>query len=335
LVAQARFVTTGTVKGGRSERNSSKERTDPVSVNFCPQCGASAPAGSQFCGSCGTLLGQRFVPPVTGGAWVNPVPQPAVKQRRSIGRNLAIVAVGLIGLGALLSQMDSGSPQDPGGLFAGAMPSAREEPSYLGQPSDGDTAEPLPEELWSEEPVVDALEIELREAMDTGLVTAKGTGDGLERLSLQITSKSDQDLIVQIEAGTVLAPKSSSTQNMVVTTDFFLDLTAGSNETVSLEVACAQMHDDQPTADDGFKVQMLDPKSDLLKLLRLERFGDEDFRVRQFAIWTITDNPSRDGYQGLGTAFDIYGSGPSDEEMARIRSLFKDAKIPAGHYRAL
>jgi hypothetical protein len=306
-----------------------------VSVNFCPQCGAAAPAGSQFCGSCGTLLGQRPAPPASAAAWVSPVPQPAVKQRRSIGRNLAIVAVGLIGLGALLSQMDSGGSQEPGSLFAGAMPSAREEPSHFAEATDGATAEPLPEELWSEEPIVEALEIELREAMDTGLVTAKGTGDGLERLSLQITSKSDQDLTVQIEAGTVLAPKASSTQNMIVTTDFFLDLAAGSNETVSLEVACAQMHDDQPSADDGFKVQMLDPESDLLKLLRLDRFGDEDFRVRQFAIWTITDNPSRDGYQGLGTAFDIYGSGPSDDEMARIRLLFKAAGIPAGHYRAL
>lgn len=275
------------------------------------------------------------MPPVSAAAWVNPVPQPAVKQRRSVGRNLAVVALGLVALGALLSQMDSGGSQEPAGLFAGATPSAREEPSSFADGSDGATVEPLPEELWSDEPTVEALEIELREAMDTGLVTAKGSGDGLERLSLQIISKSDQDLTVQIEAGTVLAPKSSSTQNMVVTTDFFLDLAAGSNETVSLEVACAQMHDDQPTSDDGFKVQMLDPKSDLLKLLRLDRFGDEDFRVRQFAIWTITDNPSRDGYQGLGTAFDIYGSGPSDDEMATIRSLFKDAKIPAGHYRAL
>jgi hypothetical protein len=306
-----------------------------MSVNFCPQCGASAPAGSQFCGSCGTLLGQRPAPPVSAAAWVNPVPQPAVKPRRSIGRNLVVVVASLFALGALLSQMDPGRLQEPGGLLAGTTPSASEAPSYLSEPADGATVEPLPGELWSEEPVVEALEIELREAMDTGLVTAKGTGDGLERLSLQITSKSDQDLVVEIEAGTVLAPKSSSTQNMVVTTDFFLDLTAGSNETVSLDVACAQMHDDQPTGDDGFKVQMLDPKSDLLKLLRLERFGDEDFRVRQFAIWTITDNPSRDGYQGLGTVFDIYGSGPNDEEMARIRSLFKDAKIPAGHYRAL
>lgn len=278
------------------------------------------------------MLGQRPAPP-TAAAWVSPVPQPAVKQRRSIGRNLAVVALSLVALGALLSQMDSGGSQEPGGLIAGATPSARES-SYLSQPSDEATAAP-PDEPWSEAPVVEALEIELREAMDTGLVTAKGTGDGLERLSLQLTSKTDQDLIVQIEAGTVLAPKASSTQNMIVTTNFFIDLPAESNETVSLQVACAQMHDDQPTADDGFKVQMLDPKSDLLKLLRLERFGDEGFRVRQFAIWTITDNPSRDGYQGLGTAFDIYGSGPSDEEMARIRSLFKEAGIPAGHYRAL
>ena len=206
----------------------------------------------------------------------------------------------------------------------GAMPSSTPGSIPATEPTGAPTYEPSPEEV----------PVELREAIKTGLVTAKGTGRGLERLDLEITSKAEQNLIVTIELGTVLAPKTSGTQNMVVVSDASLELEPGSSDTVVLDVACGQMHDDQPTGSDTFKVQMLDPKADLLKLLRLDTFGDEDFRVQQFAIWTITDNPSRNNYQGLGTTFDVFGTGPTADEMSRIKSLFKAAGISTGHYRA-
>jgi hypothetical protein len=74
-------------------------------------------------------------------------------------------------------------------------------------------------------------------------------------------------------------------------------------------------------------------KEDLLKLLGLSDFQDETFRVQQFAIWTITDNPARDGYVGLGRF--VYGTGPEDEEIERIRILFERAGISIDKYRAL
>ena len=72
---------------------------------------------------------------------------------------------------------------------------------------------------------------------------------------------------------------------------------------------------------------------DLVKLLGLRDFHKEAFCVQQFVISTITDDPPREGYRGIG-AFG-FGRGPDEEEMRRIRALFEEAGIPAQKYRAL
>jgi hypothetical protein len=88
-----------------------------------------------------------------------------------------------------------------------------------------------------------------------------------------------------------------------------------------------------PEESDTFSVSTAPTSEDLVKLLSLPNFLEETFRVQQFAIWTITDNPTRAGYVGLGR-FGV-GSGPSDEEMQRIRALFEQAVIPTDRYQAL
>jgi hypothetical protein len=70
-------------------------------------------------------------------------------------------------------------------------------------------------------------------------------------------------------------------------------------------------------------------------LLAVPTFGEQPFRVDQFAIWTVIENPRRHDYVHLGTAFEIIGSGPSDEELGTIRDLFEEAGIDPADYRAL
>ena len=101
----------------------------------------------------------------------------------------------------------------------------------------------------------------------------------------------------------------------------------------SVSVACANMELDAPGENDALVMSSIPAQGDLVALLGLSRFGDETFRVQQFAIWTITDNPSRDGYVGLGSFG--FGSGPSDEEILTIRVLFEAAGISTEKYRAL
>jgi hypothetical protein len=88
-----------------------------------------------------------------------------------------------------------------------------------------------------------------------------------------------------------------------------------------------------PEESDEFSISTAAVPQDLNKLLSLPGFLNEDFRVQQFGIWTITDNPPRGGYVGLGY-FGV-GSGPDDEEMQTIRALLKQAGIPTDRYQAL
>jgi hypothetical protein len=107
----------------------------------------------------------------------------------------------------------------------------------------------------------------------------------------------------------------------------------GSKESLTLSVACANMELNAPEESDHFAVNTAPVPKDLIKLLNLPAFLEEPFRVQQFAIWTITDNPPRGGYVGLGY-FGV-GSGPDEEEMQRIRALFQQAGIPTDRYQAL
>lgn len=162
-------------------------------------------------------------------------------------------------------------------------------------------------------------------------VTARGIG--LERLELSLESRSEGAIRVVVNPATVFNPRSSSTQSMVVITKEVVTLEPGEEVTIELDVACADMNRDTPDSSDGFRLDSGRPSSSLVKLFKVAGFVDLDFRVKQFAIWTITDNPTRSGYVGLGY-FGV-GSGPSKAELKQIRDLFVEAGIDPDRYRAL
>ncbi len=184
-------------------------------------------------------------------------------------------------------------------------------------------------------PGVASRSVELRQALRQGLVSVTGTGDGLQSLDLELTSEVDEELSVTIEPGTLVDPAARATQTMVVVAEAVVDLKAMATEEISLDVACAQMRQDQPSSSDSFTVRLTDPEADLVHLLGVPEFTAETFRVQQFAVWTITNDPKRNGYVGLTSGFEIYGSGPSDEELASIKALFESAGIDSHKYRAL
>lgn len=184
-------------------------------------------------------------------------------------------------------------------------------------------------------PSASAETVELRQALAAGEVTATGTGDGLERLDLDLTSKVDRPLEVTIEAGTLLEPHAKGTQTMMVVWGDSVELGPGATESVTLDVNCVEMHQDQPTSEDSFTVSTGSADADLTLLLAEPTLADATGRVRQFAIWTITNNPKRGDYVPLGSTFEVFGTRPDDEEIAQIRSLFVAAGIDISKYRAL
>ena len=213
-------------------------------------------------------------------------------------------------------------------------------------PADGDGSQPSVEPGGepgesigpdaSSEPI-DLAKATLLAALKDGRVTVDAaTADNLQWLDLTVTSKVEESLELTIPAGTILVPVAASVQTMVVISPETIQLDPLDTTTVTLDVACSQMHDAQPGEGgkaNRFHVQSTPASGALAKLLKSTAFAAADFRLQQFAIWTITDNPTRSGYVGLGT-FGV-GSGPSAAEIREIKSMFRSAGIDTSHYRAL
>lgn len=176
--------------------------------------------------------------------------------------------------------------------------------------------------------------IELGQALELGLVDATLKGDGLQSVALEMTSSSADELIVVIAAGTWFEPKRAATQSMIAIATLEVLLAPDESGTWSVDVACGKMRRDQPGDDDRFSLAAKPADGDLALLLASPGLADQPFRVKQFAIWTLTNNPARGGYAGLGTQFSVFGSGPSKEEFAAIRDLLEQAGIDPGDYRA-
>jgi hypothetical protein len=183
-------------------------------------------------------------------------------------------------------------------------------------------------------PTPRGLVIDLAEAEEKGLVQAEITGRDLNWIDLVLESLTPDPLELTVEIGTLFEPQTGTTQSMVVIHEgsVFLD-TKGSKEPLTLQAACATMLRQVPDEEDKFTISKEPVPDDLLKLLNLPAFQETRGFVKQFAIWTITDNPPRDGYVGLGY-FGV-GSPPDEEQMAQIRALFEEAGIPTENYQAL
>jgi len=176
--------------------------------------------------------------------------------------------------------------------------------------------------------------MELAEAVSKGLVEVSAYGrNTLESIQVNIVSKTKEPIEITILPGTIFESRSADIQNMVITTERIVSLKPFGGERFVLDAACANMQRDVPGAEDNLSVRSLSPSEDLIRLLNLPAFCEETFRVQQFAIWTISDNPEPDGYMGIG--YFGLGTGPTDKEMEEIRSLFEEAGIFTGKYRAL
>lgn len=170
--------------------------------------------------------------------------------------------------------------------------------------------------------------VDLTEVASKGLVQATASGNGLESVALVLISKSSAPLEVTIFPGTIFQARSTGTQNMVAREKRVVRLTrfasAGSWKSLISRAACANMRLAVPSGDDTFAISNIPVSEDLKKLLSLPAFDSEDFRVQQFAIWTITDNPWYGGYIGIG-AFG-FGTGPNEDERQRVSSTLWEGR---------
>jgi hypothetical protein len=296
--------------------------------------GVKAPSGP---GSSGPPF---MAPSQQPSAWTSPVGRGAGQPGRGPGggasggvRRVGRGALGcltiLIGLGVLgvigATLEDSGATPRPSASAPHGTPTPR--PTAI---TPGATAiAPVAPETEPAGP----RPVELAEALASGLVVMTADGRNLQQLELSLDSLADESLTVVVPAGSLFKPGASGTQSMLVISAAWVILEPGAHSDVTLDVACAAMHRDTPGSGDSFTLATKPIKADLAKLLATPGFPAAGFRVQQFAIWTITNDPARDGYVGLGT-FGV-GSGPSDAEIREIKALFREAGIDTGSYRAL
>lgn len=183
-----------------------------------------------------------------------------------------------------------------------------------------------------------AREYDLRDALRRKLIQVQINGLGLETVSLEMASKSNNPLVILIPAGTVFKPVSPQLQKMVVRIEQRIDLPPATEEEPSkwipVPVAALNMKLATPGPEDELQVDTPVREPDLKKLLALSALSAESFRVQQFAIWTITENPFRSGFASIEV--DAAGNiGPTDAEIKTIIALFKQAGIATGKYRGL
>ena len=178
------------------------------------------------------------------------------------------------------------------------------------------------------------IELELAEAAARGLVQFAVTGNDLANIKLTLESRRDDPIVVVIPVGAIFMAESANLQNMMVRTEQRVRLDSSDREvSLTIPVACVNMERQVPAASDRLRLSMAAAGGDLIKLVRLPDFQSQSFRIQQFAIWTITDNPSRSEFVGIGS-FGV-GSGPDAQEIQTIRNLFKQAGIQIDKYRAL
>lgn len=180
------------------------------------------------------------------------------------------------------------------------------------------------------------LEVGLLEAINKGMIKVKVTGAGLESIGIEIESQVEFNLEIEIQPGILFYSNSSSTQNMISTGTTTVTVEPELSVSTSVNVACTEMDKDTPESENNFTVGQASKVSDLYRLVNCPKFSNATFRVQQYSVWTITDNPATYEYVGLtsGFGFDSFGSEPSEDEFNEIKTLIKECGINPYKYEA-
>ena len=169
-------------------------------------------------------------------------------------------------------------------------------------------------------------------AIDEGLVDLSISGNGLEKISIKIVSKLENAIGIGFTPGLTFLTTSADVQPMAAVEFCEIVLEPDSPVELELEVTCANMDLEAPTPEDSFTIsEPLDPA--LSRLAWAISDSEESFRVNQFAVWIVTNDPQIGQFRRISSG-PAPGSGPFVEEIERIKYLFEIADIPIEDYAA-
>jgi len=179
------------------------------------------------------------------------------------------------------------------------------------------------------------METTLMEAATAGLIDLEISGcNSIDMIMLNITSQTDEKLEIIISPGRILESQPEGVCcNAMITQDERITLEPyAAIGPVYIDIASLSMLSDMPADDDTLEIGSF-VGGDLVKLLDLPDFYEQHFRIRQYAVWTITDNPGRNDYVSMN-AFG-WGGGITETEINTIKNIFQLAGISTEDYRAL
>jgi len=174
-------------------------------------------------------------------------------------------------------------------------------------------------------------EVDFVEAVERGLIEFQIREiHGIVSLDLLIVNRSTADhLRIVILPGVVFYSVDDTVQDLIVVGRVVVLVCPGEHRTVTVPIACADMRDAQPTNETRFKtyVGRID-LSALESLIQAESYQEATFRVKQFALWLLLDQPkNRRDFEGLGLGADFFSAfqalfNATEEELGMLCLTF-------------
>lgn len=118
-------------------------------------------------------------------------------------------------------------------------------------------------------------------------------------MTIQIKSKADSTICINITNGLMLMCADSATQDMIITKPIYVQLEPKKSKTVQLYAMCSEIHDGVPHRQTAYKIgNMADDN-----LVSITKTIDDMFMhnvVGQGAVWAYTDNETEEDIRKYG-----------------------------------
>ena len=155
-------------------------------------------------------------------------------------------------------------------------------------------------------------------------VEVKIRGNDITKVELSVRRLKAQNLTVKIPVGAYFVSANASAQNMVGTEEKTLRLDDDQWKTVSISAACANRPRDIPDSNDSFTVQRSSKSDELTRLMPVLNKAGVGIKIRQAAVWIITDNAD---YADLGTLISNNSRAIGPEETTQAMRICSKANI--------
>jgi hypothetical protein len=160
--------------------------------------------------------------------------------------------------------------------------------------------------------------------LNSKAVEVKIRGNDITRVELSVRRLKAQNMNVKIPVGAYFVSANASAQNMVATEEKTLLLNNDQWKTVSIPAACANRPRDIPDSNDSFTVQRSSNSDELTRLMPVLNKTGVGIKIRQAAVWIITDNAS---FAELGTLLSNNTRAIGPEETAQALQICSKANI--------